>query len=167
MSPHHEPLATSANMIPNPRAIVLERLDSQIEWYNRKSDSSKRWYATLKTLQMLMTALIPLTSIFGGESAGKCAAVLGALAIVSEGLLQLWRHHENWINFRSTAEALKHEKYLFSAHAGPYADLENKEIRVLAERVEGLISQESGRWIELQRTKAPAMEPQNEERQPV
>jgi hypothetical protein len=46
--------------------------------------------------------------------------------------------------YRSTAEALKHEKFLFLSCAGPYATGDRQ--RVLAERLEGLISQEHARW---------------------
>jgi hypothetical protein len=50
------------------------------------------------------------------------------------------------VQYRSTAEALKHEKYLFLSQAGPYTGPER--LRVLAERVEGLVSQEHAKWTE-------------------
>ncbi|MDQ3901067.1 MAG: DUF4231 domain-containing protein [Actinomycetota bacterium] len=48
--------------------------------------------------------------------------------------------------YRATAEALEHEKYLYLAAAGPYST--NDRQRVLAERLEGLISQEHAKWTE-------------------
>jgi hypothetical protein len=59
------------------------------------------------------------------------------------------QYHANWIAYRSTAEALKHEKYLHLAGAGPYADVANPEA-LLAERVEGLVSQEHAKWVSAQ-----------------
>ena len=44
------------------------------------------------------------------------------------------------------AKALKHEKYLFLAHAGPYAGSEEGR-PLLADRIEGLISQEHAKWV--------------------
>ncbi|MGI8569091.1 MAG: DUF4231 domain-containing protein [Methylocella sp.] len=38
-----------------------------------------------------------------------------------EGLQQLNQYQANWIAYRSTSEALKHEKFLFLAKAGPFA----------------------------------------------
>jgi hypothetical protein len=49
-----------------------------------------------------------------------------------------------WISYRSTAEALKHERYLYLARAGPYTGEDRH--RQLAERIEGLISQEHAKW---------------------
>ena len=48
------------------------------------------------------------------------------------------------MTYRSTAEALKHERYLYLAQAGPYADDDRR--RQLAERLEGLITQEHAKW---------------------
>jgi Protein of unknown function (DUF4231) len=67
-----------------------------------------------------------------------------AIAII-EGLQQMNQYHSNWITYRSTAEALKHEKYLFLATAGPYAASENFRA-LLAERVESMVSQEHAKW---------------------
>ncbi len=47
-------------------------------------------------------------------------------------------------------EALKHEKYLYLARADVYPGSSNP-LRLLAERIEGLISQEHARWISSRR----------------
>jgi hypothetical protein len=56
----------------------------------------------------------------------------------------------SWIAYRSTCEALKHEKFLYLAQAGPYESNE-KAIALLAERIEGLVSQEHAKWVSAQR----------------
>ena len=66
-----------------------------------------------------------------------------------EGLQQLNQYHENWISYRSTAEALKHEKFLFLSKAGPYASADNP-MALLAERIESLVSQEHAKWASSQ-----------------
>ncbi len=66
--------------------------------------------------------------------------------LVLEGLQQLGQYQANWIGYRSTCEALKHEKHLYLAQAGPYTD-PLAAVRALAERVEGLVSQEHAKWI--------------------
>jgi len=49
--------------------------------------------------------------------------------------------------YRSTAERLKHEKYLFLSAAGPYKGLsETDRLIALAERVEELVSAEHANW---------------------
>jgi Protein of unknown function (DUF4231) len=69
--------------------------------------------------------------------------------LIVEGLQQLNQYHANWISYRSTCEALKHEKYLFLAAAGPYAKVDDP-LPLLADRIEGLISQEHAKWISAQ-----------------
>jgi Protein of unknown function (DUF4231) len=64
--------------------------------------------------------------------------------VVLEGAQHLYQFQEHWITYRSTAEALKHERYLYLARAGPYVG-ENRN-RQLAERIEGLTSQEHAKW---------------------
>ena len=63
---------------------------------------------------------------------------------LSEGAQHLYQLQENWITYRSTAEALKRERYLYLAKAGPYA--EGDRHKQLAERLEVLISREHAKW---------------------
>lgn len=60
---------------------------------------------------------------------------LAAAIVVFEGAQHLYQLQEDWIGYRSTAEALKHERYLYLARAGPYVGEDRR--RVLAERIEG------------------------------
>jgi len=123
------------------------RLEQQIEWYDRKSTEAKRWYHRLKVTQILVAAAIPVTVAANADQ--LAAAVLGASIVVFEGFQQLFQFHGNWTTYRSTCEALKHERYLFEARGGPYSG-KNPEAR-LAERVEGLVSQEHAAWTTTQR----------------
>ena len=71
---------------------------------------------------------------------------LGVLITILEGILHLNEYQENWSSYRNTAESLKHEKFLFLAKAGPYANAADPRA-VLAERIEGVISQENSQWV--------------------
>jgi hypothetical protein len=60
--------------------------------------------------------------------------------------LNQWQH--NWITYRSTCEALRHEKYSYIARSGSYGDLDNESAKkTLVERVESLVSTEHAKWI--------------------
>jgi hypothetical protein len=123
------------------------RLEQPIEWYDAKSARAKRWYHRLKVTQILVAAAIPVT--VAANAAQVTAAVLGATIVVLEGFQQLFQFHTNWTTYRSTCERLKHERYLYEARGGPYGGT-NPEAR-LAERVEGLVSQEHAAWTSSQR----------------
>jgi hypothetical protein len=69
--------------------------------------------------------------------------------LIVEGLQQLNQYESNWLGYRSTCEALRHEKYLFLAAAGPYTKMEQPLV-LLAERIEPLLSQEHIQWRSLQ-----------------
>lgn len=127
---------------------TLERLDSQIAWYDAKSRECQYRYKGLKAVVIAGAAAIPVVAAF--DVPVYVAGILGAVVVVVEGLQQAYQYHKNWITYRSTAESLKHEKYLYLARADAYAHSKNP-LRLLAERIEGLISQEHARWISSRR----------------
>lgn len=124
--------------------VTLERLEDQLSWYDRSSSRAQRNFKTLKTITLVLAAAVPLSAAFGAPS--WVAAVLGFGILVAEGLVQLNQYQVNWQTYRTTAEALKHEKYLYLAAAGPYREAEDPK-RLLAERIEELVSQEHARWV--------------------
>jgi hypothetical protein len=86
----------------------------------------------------------------GGWSLGHRGGALGAVVVVLEGLQQLFQFQQNWIAYRVTAQALTRERSLCLAGAGPYANAE-RPVALLAQRVERIVSQESGAWADTQR----------------
>ena len=136
------------------RSSSWQRLEDQIQWYDRKSREAKRWYLRLKVVQIVTAAAIPVLATAWPEKAWIGGA-MGAVIVVLEGLQQLFQHHSHWTQYRSTCERLRHEKYLWQAHAGPYAR-SHKPDALLAERVEGLVSQEQTAWASTQQEKTSA-----------
>jgi hypothetical protein len=122
----------------------LERLEDQIAWYDRKSGTNQRWYKALKLFQIVAGAMIPLTAGIGAPR--LVIGALGVFIVVLEGVQSLSQFHWNWITFRSTCEALKHEKYLCLGKAGPYSSSGNRDT-LFAERIESLVSREHAGWV--------------------
>ncbi len=123
---------------------TLDRLEDQIAWYDRKSSSNQTWFKWLKIVAIVAAAVIPFSAGFGGP--GLLTGGLGVLIVVFEGLQSLNQFQHQWITYRSTCEELKHEKYLWLAKAGPYAEAKNPD-SLLAERIESLISREHAKWV--------------------
>lgn len=123
---------------------TIQRLEEQISWYSRKSNTNKRFFHWLKIIEIVVAAFIPLLS--GMSASAILTGSAGVSIVVLEGLQHLFQFQLNWISYRSTCENLKHEKFLWLAKAGPYAEVENPEV-VLADRIESLISQEHAKWI--------------------
>ena len=138
--------AAAVNLAPDP---TTERLEEQIGWYDLKSRSNMRWFKRIKTTEIVSAAVIPLLAVSHLPRVAVATGILGVVITVLEGTLQLNQYHENWIRYRSTCESLKHEKYMFLASAGPYANVDRPRA-VLAERVESLVSQEHAKWESVQ-----------------
>jgi hypothetical protein len=136
-----------AEQTPPTNGAAWDRLEEQLEWYETKSAHHKSWFQVLKVGQIVIAASIPV-AVAAGASA-PVAGGLGAGIVVIESLQQLFQFQQNWITYRATAEALKHEKYLYTAMAGPYASAQRQQA-LLAERVEGLVSQEHAAWTSSQ-----------------
>src|SRR5689334_22086199 len=96
--------------LPEPDPI-MEHLEDQLAWYDRKSMANQRFYRRTKTVKILAAAIIPFLTALGRPRIGMVAGGLGVLITVLEGLLHLNQYQQNWINYRSTYEALKHENY--------------------------------------------------------
>src|SRR5439155_4763135 len=119
----------------------------QITWYDTKSIISQRWFKNTKVAEVVCAASVP----FIATVSVPVTAVLGALITILEVLQQLNHWSENWITYRSTCEALRHEKYSYLAGAGVYEGKGAEEARrILASRVESLISTEHSKWISRQ-----------------
>ena len=73
-------------------------------------------------MQILVAAAIPVAA--GLEAPMWLVGGAGALIVALEGVQQLQQYQQNWTTYRSTAERLKHEKFLFLARSGAYASAE-------------------------------------------
>jgi hypothetical protein len=128
----------------DPGGPAWDRLVDQLDWYDRKSSDAQRAFKRVKVTELIIAAAIP---VMAGTSASQIiTAALGGAVVLLEAVQQLYQWQTNWVQYRSTAEALKHEKFLYLAAAGPYATGDRR--RLLAERLEGLISQEHAKWTQ-------------------
>ena len=133
---------------------VMERLEDQIVWYDRKSQTNQRTFKLIKVVEILAAAMIPLLAAINLSQVRWVTGGLGVLITILEGLLQLNQYQQNWIAYRSTCESLRHEKYIFLGHAAPYAGSPDPRA-LLAERVESLVSQEHAKWVAAQQQEKP------------
>lgn len=128
-----------------PDEYLKDRVDDQIAWYDRKSGSNKKWFIILQVTTLVAAASVPVFAIFSGDMwARVIVAVLGSATAITTGVVSLYQFREHWIEYRTTAESLKHEKYLYQTGTDPYVG--DDAFSVLVERVEALVSQENTAW---------------------
>ena len=131
---------------------IMERLEEQIRWYDSKSISNRKTYKRIKIIEIVAAALIPFVAPLKVPQHVNFTAITGGLGVlitVLEGMIHLNQYQRNWINYRSTCEALRHEKFMYLGNAGPYAGAKDARA-LLAERIESLISQEESKWASMQ-----------------
>ncbi len=125
---------------------LKDRLEDQLIWYDQKSLYNQKCFKGFRLLEIITAALIPFLSGMLDQYP-RVAWVIGGLGVViavSAATSTLFKFHENWIEYRMTAEQLRHEKYAFLTDSKPY-DNEDK-FGLLVERVEALISKENSAW---------------------
>ena len=124
------------------------RLQDQLRWYDRKSKYSQHWYKRIKITQVTLALLIPVMGLLQAGISRWAMSIAGTLIALLEAVQQLNQYSTLWVTYRSTAEHLKHEKFLFLSGAGPYRGLSEQDRLVqLAERVEEHVSTEHANWF--------------------
>ena len=121
---------------------VWLRLEEQLHWYRTSSRRAQNAYKRVKLGQIAVGAVVPVLAAV--EVAGWVTAMVAATVVIAEGAQQLFQWQSNWTLYRSAAETLKREQFLYVSEAGPYTGADRR--RVLAERVEAVLSNEHTRW---------------------
>ena len=144
-----QPDANELN-IPEPVKMhpAWQRLEEQRKWYAAKSASCKNRYQGLRIAQVACAVMIPVFNLADPCIAKWLTALSGAAIALLAGIEQINQYSTLWTAYRSTAERLKHEKFLFLSAAGPYRGQdEPARLILLAERIEEQISTEHAKWI--------------------
>jgi hypothetical protein len=137
----------------NVEQFIKQRVDDQINWYDRKSQFNQRWYKNLRIAEIVAAAAIPFLA---GNISTEIPAIqfivgfLGFLIAVIAGVVGLYQFQERWVEYRTTCESLRHEKYLYLTKSEPY-NVQNP-FPLFVQRAESLISVENTRWSQLSRT---------------
>lgn len=134
---------------------LKERYYKQIEWYSRKAAINQKAYKKLQYSLIVLSALTPVLIILN-EWADEIPwlvlipALTSVAVAVLTSIIKTFGFQENWINYRTTREALGKEIYLFDAGIGDYAQVAGKQ-ELFIERVESLIARENSLWLVTQK----------------
>ena len=90
------------------QTYLKERLDNKINWYSSKSSEAQSWYKWLKFADNLLALIIVPISYYSDSCCWfKYAGIAAGILIALSNFLQsMNKYHENWIQYRSTAEIL-------------------------------------------------------------
>ena len=126
------------------------RLNDQIEWYGKKSKENQRMYKSLVITELVLSVTIPFLAAYSQDNIFFQIAIgiMGITIAIIAGVMSLNKYQENWTNYRSTAETLKQEKYMYLSKSGAYKKEYAPETpyNKLVSRIEGVISKENKDW---------------------
>lgn len=128
---------------------LKERYQDQVDWYDRKARWNHQMYQVFQWSAIFFSAATPvLIVVYDGWTRWLAASIAFLVAIVTSGL-KTFKYQENWVNYRTTAETLKKEKYYYDANIEGYQNLEDIKYKqaLFVDRVEQLISRENTLWV--------------------
>lgn len=127
------------------------RVDNQINWYDKKSATQKKWFYRFRLTTLVASISIPFTA--GLVTYSHCfltlTSLLGLISAISEGVASFTKVHDKWIQYRSIVEGLKHEKYMFQMRSGVYDDPVTNIDKMFVSRIETLVSSETINWANM------------------
>lgn len=127
---------------------IENRVNNQIDWYDGKSISCQNKYKLTQTIEIVLASLIPLLSAYSKNCIVIAILVgtLGAAIAIIESLTKLYKWHENWIEYRTTCELLRYQKYLFITKSAPYNTEPESVENIFVRNIENIISSENNKW---------------------
>ncbi len=129
---------------------LKDRYEKQIKWYSTKSTTNKRIYMFYQWGIILLSSLTPVLILLEKVNA-LIPALISVLIAIFASSLNAFKYHENWLEYRTTSETLKKEKFFYDAWVFEYKEVVDKKA-FFVERVENLISRENTKWLEISKS---------------
>ncbi|MDB1124691.1 DUF4231 domain-containing protein [Vibrio algarum] len=132
----------------NEEDYLNQRVNKQIDWYDRKSISNQNYHKLLRITEIICAAIIPFISGFDEffTHSNVLVGLFGIVIAVCAGISSLSNYQENWISYRGTCEMLKREKYRFLTKSNPYNTVNALDFFV--QRIEDILSKEHIQWAD-------------------
>ena len=135
-----------------PQEYMAERLNDQIKYYDKTANLSKKTYLRNRTITVVAGAIVPVLVNVEFPYDNLVTSFLSLLVVLIVSLEGVYHYREQWINSRSTSEALRKEYFLFSTKEGPYKKIQSSQDEafiLFVERIEYLIESENNSTLQV------------------
>lgn len=127
--------------------FLTKRFNDQLQWFEAKAATQKKRYHALQTSVVVLSSSLPVLVTTVPPSQNWVTAGASVMLAIGTALLKMLHLPEAWINYRDTAQCLRQEQSWLEFQIGAYAELEAPAARrKFIERVEDILSKESGNW---------------------
>lgn len=147
-------LIDDADLDARERDFLEFRWLNQLAWMEARAASAQRFYYRLRLVTIvgavLVPALVALNSLGGWErNAVQIGAwVVSLVVAISASVEGFFQFGQRWRSYRSSAERLKSEGWMYMELAGPYASPSHAEAyATFVSRVEELIQKDVDVYI--------------------
>ncbi len=126
-----------------PFEYLQRRVEDQHQWHSDKATWNKRRFYCVEIATLLAGAAIPVVNLWviDGVESRILSGILGGVIVVAAGIGKLFKFQENWLQFRTLAEALERETEFYKTGVADYAATDESERnRLLVERVENILA---------------------------
>lgn len=132
----------------NINEYMTQRVDTEIKWYSSKSKYCQKMYKAFQVTEIILAALIPVLSAYSSKRSEipLIIALFGATITIIQSITKLYKFHENWIQYRTTCELLKYQKYLYLTQSYPYNKTDETIENIFIKNIENIISSENNQW---------------------
>jgi hypothetical protein len=135
------------------KTYLESRVQNQIEYFNTKSATCKKKHQWLQVISIICSLAVPLLVgyVTQHDWLKYVVGAFGAVVALAESLQALYKFKENWLSYRSTAESLIRERFLFETKAGQYAKATDA-YPSFVEQVENILAAENRIWLQHTKT---------------
>jgi Protein of unknown function (DUF4231) len=136
-----------------PEEYVSERLNPEMDYYNKSATLAKKNYLRMRALTVIGGALVPVLVNVTLPYMHFLTTVISLMVVLFVSLETVYRYREQWTNYRTAENNLRNEYFVFTARSGAYSGLDEPSAFMLfVNRVEQAIEAENSSTLRVMTT---------------
>ena len=151
----------------NPEDYIRDRINDQLRFYDKKATFYKSRYLSMRAATVIGGALVPVLVnlsfapmtvnlryfVMTINIIKLSTTVISLMVVLFVSLESVYHFKEQWRNYRSTAELIKKEYFLYATGQGRYAAKpEDEAYRLFVEQIETAIDVENASTLQVMTT---------------
>lgn len=146
---------------------IRDRINDQLRFYDKKAGRYKSLYLSMRAATVIGGAMVPVlvnlnfapvivnlgSFVFTVNGIKVSTTVISLMVVLFVSLESVYHFKEQWRNYRSTAELMKKEYFLYASGQGRFAGkTEAEAYRLFVEQIETAIDVENASTLQVMTT---------------